>query len=129
MAELNTQDAPFPPGDYPALVIGSGPGALQVSASLRALARIPVAVAGLWLTYVIYTAGHWFTLTRDGETARVAGDWAMLDAETLRTLGDGARDLAGVADTLSVVMVWALAISAISLVCSIILNLWRLARG
>jgi thioredoxin reductase len=37
MAELSTPDAPFPPGDYPLLVIGSGPGALQVSSSLRAL--------------------------------------------------------------------------------------------
>jgi thioredoxin reductase len=37
MAELTTPEAPFPPGDYPALVIGSGPGALQVSASLRAV--------------------------------------------------------------------------------------------
>ena len=31
MAELS---APFPPGDYPVLVVGSGPGALQVSYSL-----------------------------------------------------------------------------------------------
>jgi thioredoxin reductase len=37
MAELTTQDAPFPPGEYPVLVIGSGPGALQVSSSFRAL--------------------------------------------------------------------------------------------
>ena len=36
MAELSTPDAPFPPGDYPVLVVGSGPGALQVSYSLRA---------------------------------------------------------------------------------------------
>ena len=34
MAELIR---PFPPGDYPVVVIGSGPGGLQVSASLRAL--------------------------------------------------------------------------------------------
>jgi thioredoxin reductase len=34
MAELN---APFPPGDYPVVVVGSGPGALQVSYSLRRL--------------------------------------------------------------------------------------------
>ncbi len=34
MAELN---APFPPGDYPVLVVGSGPGALQVSYSLSRL--------------------------------------------------------------------------------------------
>ena len=29
MAELS--DRPFPPGSYPAVVVGSGPGALQVS--------------------------------------------------------------------------------------------------
>ena len=34
MAELNR---PFPPGDYPVVVVGSGPGALQVSYSLRRL--------------------------------------------------------------------------------------------
>lgn len=34
MAELS---APFPPGDYPVVVIGSGPGAIQVSYSLRHL--------------------------------------------------------------------------------------------
>lgn len=97
---------------------------------LRAAARLGIAAGGLWLTWMILQAGHWFTLTADdGETARVAGDWAMLDAERLRTLGDGARDLAGVADTLSVVMVWALAFSAISLVFSLFANLWRLARG
>ena len=32
MAELNR---PFPPGEYPVVVVGSGPGALQVSYSLR----------------------------------------------------------------------------------------------
>jgi hypothetical protein len=95
---------------------------------LRALARIPVAMVGLWLTWRISEAGHWFTLTRGEETARVAGDWSMLDLNALQWL-DGARDLADVASTLSVVMVWALAISALSLICSIILNIWRLARG
>ena len=34
MAELT---APFPPGSYPVVVIGSGPGAIQVSYSLRHL--------------------------------------------------------------------------------------------
>ncbi|HEV8401709.1 MAG TPA: NAD(P)-binding domain-containing protein [Candidatus Limnocylindrales bacterium] len=34
MAELSR---PFPPGEYPVVVIGSGPGALQTSSSLRAL--------------------------------------------------------------------------------------------
>ncbi|HTC85222.1 MAG TPA: NAD(P)-binding domain-containing protein, partial [Candidatus Acidoferrum sp.] len=35
MAELT--DRPFPPGDYPIVVVGSGPGALQVSYGLRRL--------------------------------------------------------------------------------------------
>ena len=33
MAELT--DRPFPPGDYPLIVVGSGPGGLQVSSALR----------------------------------------------------------------------------------------------
>jgi len=40
MAELSAaadRDRPFPPGDYPVLVIGSGPGGLQTSYSLRKL--------------------------------------------------------------------------------------------
>lgn len=95
----------------------------------RAAARIVVAAGGLWLTWAIFEAGHWFTLTRGEETARLAGDWTLLDFDTLRTLGDGAPDLAGVAGTLSVVMVWALAISALSMAFSVLANLGRLARG
>jgi thioredoxin reductase len=41
VAELS--DRPFPPGDYPVVVVGSGPGGLQVSYSLRALG-VPHAV-------------------------------------------------------------------------------------
>ncbi len=33
MAELT--DRPFPPGDYPLIVVGSGPGGLQISTALR----------------------------------------------------------------------------------------------
>jgi hypothetical protein len=95
----------------------------------RAAAQIVVAGAGLWLTWVIFEAGHWFTLTRGEEIARIAGDWMMLDLDTLRNLGDGARDLVGIASTLSVVLVWVLAISALSLAFKILNNLARLARG
>jgi thioredoxin reductase len=35
MAELS--ERPFPPGDYPVVVVGSGPGGLQVSYALRSL--------------------------------------------------------------------------------------------
>jgi thioredoxin reductase len=37
LTELPGTARPFPPGDYPVVVIGSGPGALQVSSSLRHL--------------------------------------------------------------------------------------------
>ena len=95
----------------------------------RAAARIVVAGAGLWLTWAIFEAGHWFTLTRGEETARIAGDWTMLDFDTLGNLGEGGRDLVGIASTLSVVMIWVLAFSAISLACSVVLNIWRVGRG
>jgi len=95
---------------------------------MRAAAEVVIAGAGLWLTWTIFEAGHWFTLTRDGETARIAGDWAMLDFERLRAVGDGSRDLAGAAGTLSVVMTWVLAIVAISLVFKVVANLWRLVQ-
>ena len=95
----------------------------------RAAARIVIAGGGLWLTWAIFEAGHWFTLTRGEETARIGGDWSMLNLDTLGRLGDGGRDLAGVAGTLSVMAVWVLAFSAISLACSVILNIWRVGRG
>ena len=95
----------------------------------RAAARILVAAGGLWLTWAIFEAGHWFTLTRGEETARIAGDWTMLNLDTLGNLGEGGRDLVGIASTLSVVMIWVLAFSAVSLACSVILNIWRVGRG
>jgi thioredoxin reductase len=37
VAELTTGERPFPPGRYPVVIVGSGPGAMQLSYSLRAL--------------------------------------------------------------------------------------------
>jgi thioredoxin reductase len=36
-SDAGATDRPFPPGDYPVVVVGSGPGALQLSYSLRRL--------------------------------------------------------------------------------------------
>jgi len=96
---------------------------------MRAVGEAALAAAGLWLTWTIFQAGHWFTLEQGGQTARIAGDWLMLDFHRLRGLGDGPRDLAGVARTLSLVSVWVLAIGAISLAWKMIANLWRAARA
>jgi hypothetical protein len=95
---------------------------------LRAVLRIAIAVGGLWLTWTIFQAGHWFTLGADGETARVVGDRALLTIDRVRTLGDGPRDVAGIATTLSVVFTWVAAISAVSMVWSIFANAWRAVR-
>ncbi|NJC41408.1 hypothetical protein GGQ87_001666 [Brevundimonas alba] len=95
---------------------------------MRAAAEAAISAVGLWLTYTIFEAGHWFTLNRDGETARIAGDWTMLDFDRLRGIGEGSTDLTGVASTLSLIMTWVLAIVAISLVFKIAANLWRLVQ-
>ncbi|MBU1347928.1 MAG: hypothetical protein KKA16_13395 [Alphaproteobacteria bacterium] len=92
---------------------------------LRAILTALVSVAGLWLTWVVFDAGHWFTLSVGAEQARIAGDWLLLDFDRMRTLGDGERDLVGVASTLSLIITWVLAISAISLAYKAVANLWR----
>jgi hypothetical protein len=96
---------------------------------VRALGQIIVSIGGLWLTWAILSAGHWFTLTAGAETAMIAGDWTMLNIEALQTLGDGPRDLATVAALLSTVVVWVLAISGISLVFKTLGAAVRVVKG
>ncbi|HST91502.1 MAG TPA: hypothetical protein VLJ13_04815 [Brevundimonas sp.] len=95
---------------------------------MRAAAMVAISAVGLWLTWTILEAGHWFTLSQDGQMARVEGDWSLLDVDRLRDLSERTRDLVGVADTLSVVMTWGLAITAISLVFKLVANLWRMVQ-
>lgn len=96
---------------------------------MRAAAQVAIAGVGLWLTWMIFEAGHWFTLHAGDQSARIAGDRSMLNIDELRTLGDGARDLIGVSSTLSVIVTWIIAASAVGLVFKIANNLWRLAVG
>lgn len=96
---------------------------------LRAAAQVAIAGVGLWLTWMIFEAGHWFTLHLGAESARVAGDQTMLNFDQLRNLGDGARDLIGVSSTLSVVVTWIIAASALGLVFKIGKNLLRMVTG
>ena len=98
------------------------------AARMRAVLAILVAAAGLWLTWTIFEAGHWFTLSVGAEQARIAGDRVLLDFDRLRTLGEGERDLAGVASTLSLIFTWGLAISGVSLAFQIAANAWRAVR-
>lgn len=96
---------------------------------MRAAAQVAIGGAGLWLTWVIFEAGHWFTLTSGGESARVEGGWSLLNLEQLSGLGETGRDLIGLAAVFSIGMTWVLAISAISLVFKMLANLARMARG
>ena len=60
MAGLTEASRPFPPGEYPVVVVGSGPGGLQVSYSLRrlgvqhALISADDAVGGVFRSFPVY---------------------------------------------------------------------------
>ncbi|AQR62831.1 hypothetical protein BZG35_15090 [Brevundimonas sp. LM2] len=99
------------------------------AARMRALLAVVVGAAGLWLTWAIFDAGHWATLSIGAEQARIAGDWGLLDVDRLRELRDRDRDLVGVASMLSLIITWSLAISAVSLMYTIVANLWRAGRA
>lgn len=96
---------------------------------MRAVLSILIAGVGLWLTYLIFQAGHWFTLSVGADQARIAGDWVLLDFDRMRELGEGERDLVGVASTMSLIMTWGLAISALRLVFKIFANAWRVVQA
>ncbi|WP_428151823.1 hypothetical protein [Brevundimonas sp.] len=92
---------------------------------MRAVLSIVITGVGLWLTWTIFQAGHWFTLGVGAEQAQIAGDWLLLDFDRLRQFSAGERDLVGVASTMSLVVTWILAISAVSLMFKVAANLWR----
>lgn len=95
---------------------------------LRALFRIPLAAAGLWLASVLYQAGTWFTLSQDGVTALVGPAGRYLAPDAWPRMAAAGKDIDGAGLILSTILTWVLAIIAVSLVCSILLNLWRLVR-
>ena len=98
------------------------------AARVRAMLQILIAGAGLWLTWLIFDAGHWATLSVGADQARIAGDWVLLDFDRLHDLREGSRDLVAVASTLSLIFTWGLAISAVSLVWKIAAGLWRVMQ-
>lgn len=95
---------------------------------MRAVLAMLIGCVGLWLTYLVFQAGHWFILSVGVDQARIAGDWVMLDLDRLRALGDGARDLVGVASTLSLIGTWFLTLCGLSMVFTVIANAWRAVR-
>tara|TARA_R110002167_G_scaffold63058_8_gene177897 strand:- start:1044 stop:2144 length:1101 start_codon:yes stop_codon:yes gene_type:complete len=97
---------------------------------LLAVARIAVAVGGLWLAQIIFQAGHWFTLTLGTESARINGQLPLaLDGTVLLRLEDHGQTLADMAANLGVVMSWGLAITVLVLIFELLGAVWRLLRG
>jgi len=99
------------------------------AARMRAGLNILIAGFGLWLSWAIFQAGDWLTLSVGAESARIAGDMTMLDFDLVRTLGDGPRDLAGMASTLSIVGTWVLAFTGLSLVWKAVASLGQLLQS
>lgn len=95
---------------------------------LRALFKIPLAAAGLWLASILYQAGEWFTLSQDGVTAVVGPAGRYLAPDAWPRMVAAGEDINGAGLVLSTVLTWVLAVVALSLVASILLNLWRLVR-
>ena len=89
MAELT--DRPFPPGDYPVVVVGSGPGALQVSYSLRSFGvrhavisadQLPGGMFRRWPFFQrLLSWTKPFAPVEHGTTAYERWDWNSLLAE------------------------------------------------
>ncbi|RZJ01291.1 MAG: hypothetical protein EON90_03950 [Brevundimonas sp.] len=103
--------------------------ALPYAVRMRAAFQVAIAGAGLWLTWAIWEAGHWFNIAMDGQTARVVRDEGFLNLQALQRLSEGGNaDLTIWATNLSGIMTWVLVISAVSLGCKALINLWRLAR-
>lgn len=95
----------------------------------RAGLQVIAAGVGLAITWTIFQWGHWFTLTENGSSVRIAGDWVLLDFDRLRRLGEGSRDLIGAGSTLSLILTWVMVAVLISLVFSVARHLWEMVRG
>ncbi|MGV9009466.1 hypothetical protein [Brevundimonas sp.] len=95
----------------------------------RAGLQVIAAGVGLAIAWTIFQWGHWFTLSENGSSVRIAGDWVMLDFDRLRTLGEGSRDLIGAGSTLSLILTWVMVAVMISLVFSMARHLWEMVRG
>ncbi|MDZ4364630.1 HAAS signaling domain-containing protein [Brevundimonas sp.] len=95
---------------------------------LRALFKIPLAAAGLWLASVLYQARDWFTLSQDGMTVVVGPAGQYLTPDAWSRIDAAGSDVNGAGLVLSIMLTWVLAFVALSLVVSILLNLWRLVR-
>ena len=95
----------------------------------RAALQVIASGVGLAIAWTVFQWGHWFTLHDGGSSVRIAGDWAVLNFDRLRDLGEGSRDLIGAGSTLSLILTWVMAAVMISLVFSMARHAWAAIRG
>lgn len=94
---------------------------------LRALLKIPVAAAGLWLGWRLFQADSWFTLAQGDQTAPIEGGPTHLSMEALGAINDAGRGVIDTAMTLSTVLSWVLAALMLGLAVDILRQMWRVA--
>ena len=87
------------------------PGAVRV----RAAMQIPLALAGIALTWMVFQAHEWFMLVNGTDRAVVSGGTSLLDVHAFERLDHAGRSVAGIAEGLSIGMTWGLALVALSL--------------
>ncbi|WP_286951262.1 MULTISPECIES: hypothetical protein [Brevundimonas] len=92
---------------------------------LRALLKIPVAAAGLWLGWRLFQADSWFTLAQGDQTAPIEGRPTHLSMEALGAINDAGRGVIDTAMTLSTVLSWVLAALMLGLAVDILRQMWR----
>ncbi|MGN6063643.1 hypothetical protein [Brevundimonas diminuta] len=92
---------------------------------LRALLKIPVAAAGLWLGWRLFQADSWFTLAQGDQTAPIEGGPTHLSMEALGAINDAGRGVIDTAMTLSTVLSWVLAALMLGLAVDILRQMWR----
>jgi len=97
---------------------------------LLALLQVPVALAGLALTWTIFHAGDWFTLIgSNGERAVVRGGASLLSSAAWAGLDNNGHHLSNIAADLSVIVSWTLVAVAAGLAIKIVAAGWRAVSG
>jgi hypothetical protein len=110
-----------------AQVVVDAVGVVQPAAiRLRAALQIPVAAAGIALTWAILNAGALFVLGQGGGQATVGSDTALFSLEALQGMHAIGRSLQGTAAGVSVILTWMLGVTLIVLGLTVVTSLWRL---
>jgi hypothetical protein len=95
---------------------------------LQAAVEIVLAIAGLWILYVIFRAGHWFTLSTGTQSVQVEAGPLLLDRDAYNIDGlDGW--FAKLGATLSMTLTWVMVFIVFATLVRIVKALRKLAAA